>query len=416
MLEIERGKAKHYAMTYSNYRREKALALAGEADAFERQQEEIERLERFVTKFRAGTRSRQAQSKQKALDRIERVHAPTREKAIKFGFPKIEPSARLVLEADHLTVLAGDKLLLTESSLAIEKGQRIALIGPNGAGKTTTIETLLGLKAAAKGKIKLGHKVSVGYFTQHAHELPDHLTVVETMTHMTGGHLNSTQARTILGRFLFSQSQVERKVEVLSGGERRRLALATMVASSFNFLVLDEPTNHLDVEAREALEEALDAFEGTVLLISHDRALIDAVATHTASIEDHGIVVRHGDYNDFLEATTPAAPAPAAPQKSSKRLAPVHKQPEPKLRETPRKPSQKTARLITQLEASIATLEAEQGAIETDLSDPVVATDGPRVAELGSRHQAVQQELSWKLLEWERLQETLTPNASPSVQ
>ena len=152
--------------------------------------------------------------------------------------------------------------------------------------------------------------------------MPEHLSVVDAMTRATGGHLNSTQSRTILGNFLFTQEEVDRKVGVLSGGERRRLALAALVAGGANLLVLDEPTNHLDVEAREALEEALDAYEGTVLLVSHDRALIDAVATHTASIENRRIVLRHGDYNDYLEAVAERPPAPApAPQAASKAKA-----------------------------------------------------------------------------------------------
>ena len=144
------------------------------------------------------------------------------------------------------------------------------------------------------------------------------------MTRATNGHLNSTQSRTILGNFLFSQDEVDRKVGVLSGGERRRLALAALVAGSANLLVLDEPTNHLDVEAREALEEALDAYEGTVVLVSHDRALIDAVATHTASIENRHIVLRHGDYNDYLEAIAerPPPPPPAAPKSAPRQKRP----------------------------------------------------------------------------------------------
>ena len=162
---------------------------------------------------------------------------------------------------------------------------------------------------AVSGRIKLGHNVTTGYFSQHIAELPEHLRVVDAMTRATSGHLNSTQSRTILGNFLFSQDEVDRKVGVLSGGERRRLALAALVAGSANLLVLDEPTNHLDVEERrEALEEALDAYEGTVVLVSHDRALIDAVATHTASIENRHIVLRHGDYNDYLEAIAERPP------------------------------------------------------------------------------------------------------------
>ncbi len=195
------------------------------------------------------------------------------------------------------------------------------VIGPNGAGKTTLVETLLALRPPVSGRIKLGHNVTTGYFSQHIAEMPEHLSVVDAMTRATGGYLNSTQSRTILGNFLFTQEEVDRKVGVLSGGERRRLALAALVAGGANFLVLDEPTNHLDIEAREALEEALDAYDGTVLLVSHDRALIDAVATHTASLEDRRIVLRHGDYNDFLEAVS-ERPAPAKPAKAAGRKQP----------------------------------------------------------------------------------------------
>jgi len=279
----------------------------------------------------------------------------------------------------------------------------VAVIGPNGAGKTTLVETLLALRPAVSGRIKLGHNVTTGYFSQHIAEMPEHLSVVDAMTRATGGHLNSTQARTILGNFLFTQDEVDRKVGVLSGGERRRLALAALVAGGANLLVLDEPTNHLDVEAREALEEALDAYEGTVVLVSHDRALIDAVATHTASIENRRIVLRHGDYNDYLEAVAerPAAPPPPArPAPKAKAKAKAAPRQEP----AKRRPSQRTQRLVRDLESSIAKLENEQTTLEAMLADSANARDHARLSELGTRYQQVQEELAWKLLEWERVQ------------
>ena len=233
--------------------------------------------------------------------------------------------------------------------------------------------------------------------------MPEHLSVVDAMTRATNGHLNSTQSRTILGNFLFSQEEVDRKVGVLSGGERRRLALAALVAGSANLLVLDEPTNHLDVEAREALEEALDAYDGTVLLVSHDRALIDAVATHTASIENRRIVLRHGDYNDYLEAIAeraarrrrPSAPKPARQQR------PAATAPGPR---ASARPSQRTQRLDPRAGDGIAKLEAEQAELEATLADPAGAGDHVAPGELGTRYQQVQEELAWKLLEWERVQ------------
>jgi ATP-binding cassette subfamily F protein 3 len=406
VLELELGRGKHYAMGYSSYRREKALALANQADAFERQQAEIARLQRFVDKFRAGTRSRQAQSKAKAIQRMPRVEAPRRERALAFGFSKVERSGRVVLEAERLTLRAGDKPLLADAAIVVERGQRIAVIGPNGAGKTTLVETLLGMREPVSGRIKLGHNVTTGYFSQHIAEMPEHLTVVDAMTRATNGHLNSTQSRTILGNFLFSQEEVDRKVAVLSGGERRRLALAALVAGSANLLVLDEPTNHLDVEAREALEEALDAYEGTVLFVSHDRALIDAVATHTASIEDGRIKLRHGDYNDYLEAIAdrPAAPPPPVEAKQREKQKPRQPGATPGRQPAKRRPSQRTQRLIRDLETGIASLEAEQAELESALSHPASTTDHGRLSELGTRYQQVQEELAWKLLEWERVQ------------
>jgi ATP-binding cassette subfamily F protein 3 len=405
VLELEFGRGKHYAMSYSSYRREKALALANQADAFERQQAEIARLQRFVDKFRAGTRSRQAQSKVKAIQRMPRVEAPRRNRALAFGFSRVERSGRIVIEAEKLTLRAGEKSLLESAGLVVERGQRVAVIGPNGAGKTTLVETLLGLREPVSGRIKLGHNVTSGYFSQHIAEMPEHLSVVDAMTRATNGHLNSTQSRTILGNFLFSQEEVDRKVGVLSGGERRRLALAALVAGSANLLVLDEPTNHLDVEAREALEEALDAYEGTVLLVSHDRALIDAVATHTASIESRGIVLRHGDYNDYLEAIADAPPSPPQPSRPAAKEQPRRPATPPR-QPAKRRPSQRTQRLIRELEAGIARLEAEQAELEAALADPAGAGDRVRLGELGTRHQQVQEELAWTLLEWERVQVT----------
>ena len=403
VLELERGRGKVYAMRYSAFRREKAEALAAQADAFERQQQELERLQRFVDKFRAGTRSRQAQSKQKALERIERVDRPRREKSLAFGFPKATRSGRIVAEVDGLVLRNGDKSLLEDASFAIERGQRVALVGPNGSGKTTFVEALLGARGVDAGKLKLGHGVEPAYFSQHASELPDHLSVVEALAAGSRARLTQTQARTILGVFLFTQGEVERKVGVLSGGERRRLALATIVASGANLLVLDEPTNHLDVESREALEDALDAFEGTILLVSHDRALIDAVATHTASIEERRIVLRPGDYNDLLEARA-TQPTPAPPPLPLRPKSP----PRPRTRPIPVRPPQRVTRKIAEVEATVARLETEQRRVESDLADPTVMGDAARLAEVGRRHRELTEELAWKLREWEELQESVS--------
>jgi ATP-binding cassette subfamily F protein 3 len=401
VLELEGGGARLYAMRYSAYRREKAEALANQAGAFERQREEIARLQRFVDKFRAGTRSRQAASKQKALDRMVRIEKPRRERALAFGFPKVARAGRTVLEVEGVELDVGGRPLLRDVSFAVERGDRMALIGPNGAGKTTLVEAVLGRRPLDAGKVRLGHNVEPAYFSQHSSEIDDRLTVIEAFQAGTQARLTSTQARTVLGRFLFTQDEVERRVEVLSGGERRRLALAGLVSSGANFLVLDEPTNHLDVESREALEEALDAYEGTIVLVSHDRALIDAVATRTGAIEDGGVVTRLGDYNDYLAATRPAAPPPAPAPPVQKRRAPAPRK--------PAGPPRRIQRELQSVEQEIEGLEAEQRRLEADLADPDVLGDPDRLAATGTRHRELQEELAWKLRRWEDLQEGRVP-------
>jgi ATP-binding cassette, subfamily F, member 3 len=235
--------------------------------------------------------------------------------------------------------------------------------------------------------------VQVGYFSQHTEDLPESSTVLEAF--QRGVPLTQGQSRTILGRFLFGGEMADRKVAVLSGGERRRLLLARAVAGGANFLVLDEPTNHLDVESREALEEALDAYDGTVLFVSHDRALIDAIATHTLAIADRSVVMRLGDYNDYLAAAAQAAePEPAKPAKP-----PAAPKPKPAPRQKPGRA--RRDRRVEELEAGIERLEAAIAGLERDLADPAVMSDRDLLAAAGEEHRAKQEELAWLMREWE---------------
>jgi ATP-binding cassette subfamily F protein 3 len=388
VVEVGRGRAKTYAMRYSAYRKERILEETQAADAYERQREEIERLERFITRFRAGTRARQAKSLGKRLAKIERVDAPRREAAMRFGFPKTAKPGRVVLEAEDLRVEAGDRLLVDHGAFALERGRRMAVIGPNGAGKTTLVETLLGQRPAAGGRVKTGHNVEVAYFSQHADELPERATVLEAMS--AGSPLGTTDCRTLLGCFLFTGADVEKRIEVLSGGERKRVELAKLVASGANVLVLDEPTNHLDVEAREALETALDAYDGTILLVSHDRALIDAVADETLSIEGGTLVRRDGDYNDYLAAT-----AGGVREKTVVKARPKADKP-------PRR-RQPTAeeRRVRELEAEIAAKEDSIAALEAELADASVRADHQLLSQTARAHSQRQEELQQLLREWE---------------
>jgi ATP-binding cassette subfamily F protein 3 len=398
VLELDRGRGRYEKGSYSNWRRVKAERVAAQAGAFERQQEELAHLQRFVDRFRYGTKARQAQSKLKAMARIERVERPTEQRSLKFEFPRPARSGRIVVEAENLIVEVAGRTLIADAGFAVERGQRVALIGPNGAGKTTLLETLLGRRGPAAGRAKLGHGVHIGYYSQQSLELPEGLRVIDALA--SGTKLTGPQARTLLGRFLFSGDEVEKPVAALSGGERRRLALLRTVVSGANFLVLDEPTNHLDIESREALEDALLAFQGTLLFVSHDRALIEALATRTLAIEGSRLVGRDGGFGDYARGHAPQPAEPAKPKAAKPRAAkptPAKPKPAPE-----RRPSQRAAREAAKLERAIAKLEEELGALETRLSQPDEYEDESAVTEDGTRHQELQEELAYLYREWER--------------
>ncbi|MBM3681085.1 MAG: ABC-F family ATP-binding cassette domain-containing protein [Actinobacteria bacterium] len=387
VVELGRGRARSYAMRYSAYRKERILEETQAVEAFERQQEEIQRLERFIARFGAGTRARQAKSLGKRLDKIERLERPAREVRLAFGFPKTPKPSRDVIEARDLTLTAGDRVLFEHGSFVLERGRTMAVIGPNGSGKTTLVESLVGGRPAATGAVKLGHNVELAYFSQHADDLPERATVLEALS--AGSDLGTSECRTLLGRFLFSGAEVEKKVEVLSGGERKRLLLARLVASGANVLVLDEPTNHLDVEACEALEAALDAYAGAILLVSHDRALIDALADETLSIEGGTLVRRDGDYEDFLAATDGGVR-----EKTVKKAAPAAK-PARRPKATPE------MRRAKELAAEVSAKEDAIAQLEAELADASVRADHQLFAQTAKAHSQRQEELRLLMRDWE---------------
>ena len=292
------------------------------------------------------------------------------------------------------------RTLIEGADFAIERGQRVALIGPNGAGKTTLIETLLGQRTPAAGKIRIGHGVAPGDHSQQSLELPEAYRALDAVTSGTG--LTGPAARDLLGMFLFSGADVEKPIAALSGGERRRLALARTVVSGANFLVLDEPTNHLDIESREALEDALLGFQGTVLLVSHDRALIEALATRTLSIEDGRLIGREGAFGDYARAHEAPPPPPA--KKAKPAAAPARKAAAaaPAPARTRTRTSQRARREVARLEAEIAAAEARLGALEARLSQPDGYGDDAALVADGREHQRLQEELAHLYRDWER--------------
>ncbi|HEX3977075.1 MAG TPA: ABC-F family ATP-binding cassette domain-containing protein [Solirubrobacteraceae bacterium] len=411
VLELEAGRGKFFSGTWHQWRKEKASRELALGRAVERQEAEIERLERFVTRFRAGTRARQAQSRVKKLSKIQRLSAdPADGAALQFAFKPPERSGRVIFELEHAELSAGDKELLHDAELWLERGEHVSLVGANGTGKTTLIETLAGRRQLPAGKLLTGHNVKLGYLSQHAEELNAGTarTVLEATQRAAG--LTPAKARALLGRFMFSGEEAEKPLDGLSGGERRRLSLAILVHSGANVLILDEPTNHLDLESREALESALREFAGSLLLVSHDRALLDAIGTRTIALEDQELHSYVGGWPEYLRVREERAKAPAPPKAKAKAKAGVGagdgkangsraggsgaaKKRNP--------PKAKPGRGAAGLEAEIEAAEAALRVIEDELADPGAWATSEATARSSARHEEAKLKVAELYERWE---------------
>ena len=304
IVETERGLSTTYLGNYSAYLIQKAETRAAQLSAYERQQKELDRQQTFVDRFRASaTRSTQAKSREKQLDKIERLEAPDAQvKTLRFSFPPAPRSGQEVVSIKDLTHCYDDKILFLGANLLIERGDRIAFLGPNGCGKSTLLRLILGRETPTEGTVALGkHNVLPQYFEQNQAEALDlDKTPLETLQAIVPDW-KMEEVRTLLGQFLFSGDMVFKAIRALSGGEKARLALACMLAQPANLLILDEPTNHLDIPAKETLEAALRQYEGTVLLVSHDRYFISQVANKIVEVRDGEMRVYAGGYQYYLD-------------------------------------------------------------------------------------------------------------------
>ncbi len=396
-LELAAGRATFFPGPWHVWRREKAARALHAQKEVQRVQVDIARLERFVERFRyKKSKAKQAQAKLTHIGRLQDQRSAAadevallsrRTKTLGFEFLKPARSGRTVVEASGLDLtVASNRVLLANASFALERGEHVALVGPNGSGKTTLLEAIVNERG-----IRIGHGVQVGYFSQQEMELDTRGSVLQCVQTMTG--LSRPDAQNLLGRFLFSGWEAhEKAVTVLSGGERRRLALAVTVASGANFLVLDEPTNHLDLDSREALEAALDAFPGTVLLVSHDRALLDAIAERTLAIEDGELHAYDGGWAEMLRRREERAMRVEPPPKPDK---PPKPKPAAKARPTE----------LEKLEVEIAAREAEVAELEAKL-----ASDWSDVNVLAA-HKNARDALTALLERWEALFEAQTERA-----
>jgi ATP-binding cassette, subfamily F, member 3 len=409
VLELEAKRARFFAGPWHAWRKEQAAREIARGKAVERQQAEIARMERFVERFRyKATKARQAQSRLKQIEKIKRegVKAEQRDRRnLRFSFVQPERPGRVVLKLVGATIEVPGRTLLADARLEVERGEHVVLVGPNGAGKTTLIETLAGRREPAAGSVRRGHNVKVGYLSQHADTAAGEGTVLDAAQRETG--LSGQKARDLLGLFLFSGADVEKSLSDISGGEQRRLSLAILVASGANVLVLDEPTNHLDIESREALEDALAAFEGAVILVSHDRALLEAVGTRTLVCED-GELRSHptgwAEYQrerDEREAAAAAAAQAAKPEPASAAGRNAGR--------AAKKAVRRAGRLAEQVERA----EADLRELEEELADPEAWASPGRAERAEARHAAAKQAVADLYAQWEAAEAEVSAAGDP---
>ena len=404
VLELEAGRGRFFPGPWHAWRREAAAREIALGKAIEKQQREIARMERFVERFRyKATKARQAQSRVKKLAKMERlVRDPADGRSLGFSFGSAERTGRVVLQMEDGRLEVPGRTLLEDGDLWLERGEHVSLVGPNGAGKTTLIEALASRRELDGGRARTGHNVKLGYLSQHAEEFGMRGTALEAAQRATG--LTPNKARALLGSFLFSGDEAEKPLEGLSGGERRRLSLAVLVASGANALVLDEPTNHLDLDAREALEDALLAFDGAVLLVSHDRALLDAVGTRTIAFEDGRLRSYEGGWAEYARVREERREREASAQQQRRVVKQERRAAKSAGNGQARAagPSKNAVRRIGELEREVERLEAALRKLEDELADPTMWSSPSRTERNTERHAAAKRAVEEAYSAWEK--------------
>ncbi len=406
VLELEAGKGRFFSGPWHAWRTEQAARQIALGKAIERQQAEIARMERFVERFRyKATKAKQAQSRVKKIAKVKSEAVsfdPGDTRNLRFAFKAPERAGRYVLKVQDARIEVPGRVLIDDAALRVERDEHIVLVGPNGAGKTTLIETLAGMREPDAGKVSQGHNVHVGYLSQHAESAAGEGTVLDAVVRETG--LTGQKARGLLGAFLFSGSDAMKQLSDISGGEQRRLSLAILVSSGANVLILDEPTNHLDIESREALEDALLAFQGAVILVSHDRALLEAVGSRTLVVGDGelrshpvGWATYQREADERRAAESAAASASNGAAKKSAKAAKSNGAPKP--------PSKNALRKVGELEKEIEAAEASLRELEEELADPEAWSSPGRSQRAGERHKEAKAELDRLYAEWEQAQQ-----------
>lgn len=409
IVELRQGRLTRYAGNYEDYVREREARWERLIAAQENQQRKIAKMERFIERFRyKATKARQVQSRIKMLEKIERVELPEQEKVVEFSFPRPEKSGKVVVELIDVHKQYGATRVYEGLNLWLERGEKIVLVGPNGAGKSTLLKLLAGVLPFERGQRKLGRDVRCGYFAQFRHEMLNlNATVLEEA--MATGRAHTEQyVRTMLGAFLFQGDEVFKRVDVLSGGEKSRLALVKILLDPPNLLLMDEPTTHLDLDSVEALVEALKQYTGTLVLISHDVYFIRSVAKKVLRIEDGRLSVYPGDYDYYQwKRAQDTAPVEVTPD-PSRSVSPRDVRKERKRREAEERNRQyrrekQLREEIERVERTLDELQLRQRGITQELQSPDTYKNGSYVADLNRQLADAQVSIDQLTRRWEDL-------------
>ena len=411
ILELEGGRLRSFTGNYTKYLAQKEILVKTEKAAYDAQQDYIAEQEAYIRRFKAGIKSKMARGRQSRLDRLERLEAPVQNETFSLRLPKAPEAAERVLILKHLTAGYGVDALIKDIDLVLRRGEKVGLIGPNGSGKTTLLRTILGEIPALGGEAKIGNRVKIGYFSQSYERLNPKQTLLDNF--LTEYGMTEEQTRSLLGGMLFHGDDVFKKIGTLSGGQKARLVLLKLVLDGANLLILDEPTNHLDILAKETVEAALEVFDGTVLVVSHDRYLINEVAGRIWEIEDRRILDYKGNYEFYLEekariSRQREAGAPAEKkqiQKTAVTESSKEKKKETRKSFAGRRSPAQLEELIAGVELRLRQQEAMLGYLDRQISVPENQMDLEKSRAMAAEREEYEKTIDELVRKWEELLE-----------